>query len=137
MRHCVADDEISSLSEDPTATAPLEEFWQEQSKSSASSSGSGLEPPKGHSRERALSTVTAVISSEQLLPPFHPALSIIDYIDTFGPLIFRLHQAALLRKRILFVGAPPVRATCEFGMHLHSLRDNPANLVPQCMIYHY
>jgi hypothetical protein len=87
-----------------------------------------LEQPKGHSRERALSSITAAIPSEQSLPPFHPALSIIDYIDVFGPLVFRLQQAALLRKRILFVGPPPVRATCEFVYNLSVLSSIPGSL---------
>jgi hypothetical protein len=86
------------------------------------------EQPKGHSRERALSSITAVIPSEQSLPPFHPALSIIDYIDVFGPLVFRLQQAALLRKRVLFVGPPPVRATCEFVYNLSVLSSIPGSL---------
>jgi hypothetical protein len=60
--------------------------------------------------------VSAVTKDDERLPDYHPALAILHYIDVFGPLIFRLQQAALLRKRILFVGHPPVRAMCEFGM---------------------
>jgi hypothetical protein len=52
---------------------------------------------------------------EEKLPEHHPARGMLRYIDYFGPLVFRLQQAALLRKRILFVGHPPVRAMCEFG----------------------
>jgi hypothetical protein len=46
----------------------------------------------------------------------------------FGPLVFRLQQAALLRKRILFVGPPPVRATCEFVYNLSVLSTIPGSL---------
>jgi hypothetical protein len=59
--------------------------------------------------------LTSVLPSDQSLHPFHPARSIVQYIEVFGPLVFRLQQAALLRKRILFIGPPPVRAACEFG----------------------
>ncbi|KAF2011079.1 hypothetical protein BU24DRAFT_427287 [Aaosphaeria arxii CBS 175.79] len=115
----------SALAEDPKATAPLEAFWEEQSKPRSESSTLKPEQFKGHSRTRALSRITAVIPSEQSLPPFHPALSIVEYIDIFGPLVFRLQQAALLRKRILFVGAPPVRNTCEFVYNLSVLASIP------------
>jgi hypothetical protein len=92
--------------------APLEEFWEEHT---AHSSSHG-DDSKGHSRARAISTVSAVTQDDERLPAYHPALSILQYLDMFGPLVFRLQQAALLRKRILFVGTPPVRAMCEFGM---------------------
>jgi hypothetical protein len=60
---------------------------------------------------------------DERLPKNHPALAIVQYMDTFGPLVFRLQQAALLRKRILFVGSAPVRTACEFGMsHCHFVK---------------
>jgi hypothetical protein len=107
----------ATLADDPESLAPLEEFWQEQNSKHGSK---GEEPSdngeaKSHSRARAISTVSAVVKDEEGLPEYHPALSILRYIDIFGPLVFRLQQAALLRKRILFVGSPPVRAACEFG----------------------
>jgi hypothetical protein len=95
--------------------APLEEFWGEQT-SHMKSHGEASPDSKGHSRVRAISTVSAVTKDDEQLPDYHPALSILQYIDIFGPLVFRLQQAALLRKRILFIGSPPVRAMCEFGM---------------------
>lgn len=109
----------SALAEDPNATAPLEEFWEEESKPKATTPKQEVQ--QGHSRARALSTITAVVPSDQSLPPYHPALSMLQYIDVFGPLAFRLQQAALLRKRILFVGNPPVRTSCEFG-RIHALK---------------
>jgi hypothetical protein len=103
----------ATLAEDPEAVAPLEEFWGEQT---TRPHGEASTEGKGHSRARAISTVSAVNKDDERLPAYHPALSILQYIDIFGPLVFRLQQAALLRKRILFVGSPPVRAMCEFGM---------------------
>lgn len=66
--------------------------------------------------------------SEHSLPSFHPALSILEYIDTFGPLVFRLQEAALLRKRILFMTNPPIRPACEFGRSVVCLCDIVNNL---------
>lgn len=49
------------------------------------------------------------------LPQTHPIRSLLEYMKVLGPLIFPLHRAALLRKRILFVGTPPLRRLCDFG----------------------
>ena len=46
----------------------------------------------------------------------HPALSLPTLLRQFGPLIFPLYRAALLRKRILLVGEPPVQQSCNYGM---------------------
>lgn len=97
-------------------TAPLEEFWTEMASDKSKDDSSEQTETKGHSRARALSTASAFIKEDESLPDHHPALSLLQYIDTFGPLIFRLQQAALLRKRILFVGSPPVKTACEYGM---------------------
>jgi hypothetical protein len=116
----------SVLVDDVSKTEPLEQFWEQfrsdhkqdahNSKSNVPESSVQPGPSwRGHSRNRALSSLTAVLPTDQSLPPLHPALSIVKYIDTFGPLVFPLHREALLRKRILFIAPPPVRLTCEFG----------------------
>jgi hypothetical protein len=106
----------ATLADDPEAVTPLDEFWQEQVSRHGREDASDAGEAKGHSRARAISTVSAVMKDEESLPDYHPALSIQRFLDVFGPLVFRLQQAALLRKRILFVGVPPVRTACEFGM---------------------
>lgn len=108
----------ATLAHDSDTLTPLDEFWHQQSSSLPPAKGEPSELPhgKGHSRARAISTVSAVTRDDESLPSYHPALSILQYINVFGPLVFRLQQAALLRKRILFVGSAPVRKACEFGM---------------------
>ena len=69
----------------------------------------------GYRRPRAISGATALMTSHPTLPPHHPALSLPKFISDFGPLIFPLYRAALLRKRILMVGEPPVEPNCNFG----------------------
>ncbi|KAF2677666.1 hypothetical protein K458DRAFT_157335 [Lentithecium fluviatile CBS 122367] len=115
----------TALADDVSATTPLEEFWDEQSRPKGKEAKEGDAMKKGHSRARALSTITAVVPSDQRLPPFHPALSMLKYVEVFGPLVFRLQQAALLRKRILFVGSAPVRVCCEFVYNLSVLSSIP------------
>ncbi|KAJ4313605.1 hypothetical protein N0V94_006875 [Neodidymelliopsis sp. IMI 364377] len=106
----------AALAKDDTV-APLEEFWEEQT---SRTKPKGTDS-KGSVRDRAISTIMAIPKDEERLPEYHPALAILQYINTFGPLVFRLQQAALLRKRILFVGSPPVRTTCEFVYNLSVL----------------
>ncbi|KAF2183655.1 hypothetical protein K469DRAFT_710457 [Zopfia rhizophila CBS 207.26] len=130
----------SALADDPSFTTPLEEYWEQHGSDKGRRDAQGskfparqtsenfaaqAEPWKGHSRARALSNITAELPSEQSLPSFHPALSIMQYINVFGPLVFRLQQAALLRKRILFIASPPVRTTCEFVYNLSVLSSIP------------
>lgn len=49
------------------------------------------------------------------LSPYHPAWSLTKLLDRFGPLIFPVYRAALLRKRILISCHVPVREICDFG----------------------
>ncbi|KAF2497169.1 hypothetical protein BU16DRAFT_617184 [Lophium mytilinum] len=123
---------------DVSKTEPLETYWENHGangdqdnpnlNSSNISSGSNPSPWKTHNRSRALSSLIAVIPSEQSLPPWHPALSIVKYIDTFGPLVFPLQRAALLRKRILFMTSAPVRPACEFVYDLSILSSIPGSV---------
>ena len=64
---------------------------------------------------RAVSDAAALTGAPQLFASYHPALSLGAMMQLFGPLIFRLYRAALLRKRILLVGDAPVHRTCDFG----------------------
>ena len=66
-------------------------------------------------RNRAVSTASALAPPGQALSSHHPALSLPVMLDTFGPLIFPLYKAALLRKRILLMGQAPVELACNFG----------------------
>ena len=70
---------------------------------------------KGRARHRTPSDGTNLLPPGQTLTPFHPALSLPDFLDDFGPLVFPLQRAALLRKRILFVGHAPVEKACNYG----------------------
>lgn len=98
--------------------SPLEEYWDEH-KAPSDSAGESSEDPispftAAQRRVRAISSVS-LAPPNQTLAPFHPAHTILEYLDTFGPLLFPLHRAALLRKRILFITPPPMKLTCEYG----------------------
>lgn len=66
-------------------------------------------------RNRVISSASAMPPPGLSLSTYHPALSLSDFLDTFGPLIFPIYKAALLRKRILLAGQAPVELTCNFG----------------------
>ena len=123
----------SELIIDTTRTKVLEDFW-EAHKSQDSSYGKDtdslldspsslkyepirniLGKPKGHGRNRSASDGTALLPLGHNLSAYHPAWSLPHLLDSFGPLIFPIHRAALLRKRILITTQAPVQETCNFG----------------------
>jgi len=124
----------SELIVDTSNTKVLEDFWEQHK-------GYDTSAPKAESDSLLNSPVTGVrFSSEQrapgkpkhgrnrsasdgaaLLPPgnnlsaHHPAWSLLNLLETFGPLIFPIHRAAILRKRILITTHAPIEQTCNFG----------------------
>ncbi|KAK3504871.1 hypothetical protein B0T13DRAFT_18619 [Neurospora crassa] len=85
-------------------------------------------PGKGHSRNRSASDGTVLMSSSHRLSPYHPAWSLTSLLDTFGPLIFPIHRAALLRKRILISTHAPVHEACNFVYNLSVLSNIPLSV---------
>lgn len=85
-------------------------------------------PGKGHSRNRSASDGTVLMSSPHRLSPYHPAWSLTSLLDTFGPLIFPIHRAALLRKRILISTHAPVHEACNFVYNLSVLSNIPLSV---------
>ncbi|KAI0389794.1 hypothetical protein F5Y17DRAFT_447427 [Xylariaceae sp. FL0594] len=80
---------------------------------------------RGHTRSRSASDGAALLLPGHRLSPFHPAWSLTKLLDTFGPLIFPIHRAALLRKRILISGHAPVEQTCNFVYNISILSNIP------------
>ncbi|GAP87770.1 putative duf2347 superfamily protein [Rosellinia necatrix] len=95
--------------------------------------------PRGHARKRSASDGTALMLPGHRLSPFHPAWSLTKLLDTFGPLIFPIHRAALLRKRILISGHAPVEQVCNFVYNISVLSNIPlatANLLSSSSASH-
>lgn len=126
------------LAQDTSKTQPLEDFWEkhrwrdaegsEQPALEHESSSPGQVPSDANGyaprRSRVLSSASGLIQPGQFLPSHHPALSLPAFLDAFGPLIFPLYKAALLRKRILLVAQAPVEQTCNFGIPLPVLSSS-------------
>ncbi|OOQ87845.1 hypothetical protein PEBR_16741 [Penicillium brasilianum] len=84
--------------------------------------------PAAH-RNRAFSDAMVLENSRPALSPFHPASSLPDFIESFGPLIFPLYRAALLRKRILIMAEAPVHTPCNYVYDLSLLASLPNSLL--------
>lgn len=134
-----------TLVQDPAKTQPLKEFWlahklptEEDSQKEAAESPpdgqakrkQGQASPNGkmRTRNRAVSTASALAPPGQALSSHHPALSLPVMLDTFGPLIFPLYKAALLRKRILLMGQAPVELACNFVYDISILSGIPSSV---------
>ncbi|KAF4162381.1 hypothetical protein CNMCM6936_002144 [Aspergillus lentulus] len=110
-----------TYAKDMTNTQPLSDYWDNfeirVNDASAMSADSPLESPvslrfrerpDNLQRNRAFSDAIVLEASRPALTPFHPASSLPEFLDSFGPLILPLYRAALLRKRILFMAEAPV-----------------------------
>lgn len=107
-------------------TQLLSEYWEtHQIRESESFDGipdSPLDSPVGMFknpgellRGQISSDVMVLESPRPGLAPYHPASSLPEFIDCFGPLVFPLYRAALLRKRILLVTEAPVHLPSDYG----------------------
>ena len=72
-------------------------------------------PQTSYSRTRGMSDAPVMLHRGRSLSTNHPATSIPQFLETFGPLVFPLYRAALLRQRILILGEAPVMTNCHFG----------------------
>ncbi|KAG6141032.1 hypothetical protein E4U28_003220 [Claviceps purpurea] len=84
--------------------------------------------PTRHGRRRSASDGIALIPHEHNLSPYHPAWSLVNLLDKFGPLIFPIHRAALLRKRILISCHAPVHEVCDFVYDISILSNIPLSV---------
>jgi hypothetical protein len=125
----------SELVIDTSDTKILEEFWEEYKPRHSSydrdtdsllDSPTSLKykpvmstpvPAKGHRRNRSASDGMVLLPPGHHLSAYHPAWSLPRLLEMFGPLIFPIHRAALLRKRILITAHAPVEETCNFGAY--------------------
>ena len=99
-------------------TEALAKFWEQHRAdnparslppSPSASRGSNTTDPF-KKRKRAASEVTASWHIDAAWPLDHPALHVPAMLETFGPLLFPLHRAALARSRILLLGSPSVQS---------------------------
>ncbi|KAI1609401.1 hypothetical protein EDD37DRAFT_640455 [Exophiala viscosa] len=137
-RHAVVLKELArSQIEDGDNTTALEEYWDKHKLTPESRTGSGAQDPQqtnGYRKSRSMSAATTFISGHHALIPHHPASTLEESVKTFGPLIFPLYRAALLRKRILIVTDTPVEFSCNLVYNmsiLSSVSTSLLSLIPE------
>ena len=82
----------------------------------------------GQRSARRLSTTSGLNGPSHAMSSHHPALSLAGMLHVFGPLLFPLYRAALLRKRILFLTEAPVELACDYVYDVSVLSSLPASL---------
>ena len=109
--------------EDVENTSRLEQFWEQNrlrpndpNPQTPIESSENLSNSNGYQKSRSMSSGTHYISANHSLTPHHPATTLLDSLNLFGPLIFTVFRAALLHQRILIVIDTPVEFTCNLGM---------------------
>lgn len=103
-------------------TTLMEEYWN---KHKLEPNESSIQPPveandqqsDGYRKARSMSAATTFMPAQHRLMPHHPAATLLDALRTFGPLMFPVYRAALLRRRILIVTDTPVEFSCNLGKH--------------------
>ncbi|KAJ6446682.1 Gall11 coactivator domain protein [Purpureocillium lavendulum] len=127
-------DMAAKLAKDRNMTEVLEKYWDaNKAKEGVDESSANLPPSptqdrKTHSRNRSSSDGAALHPPEHKLSPFHPAWSLVQLLDRFGPLIFPIHRAALLRRRILISCHAPVHQICDFVYDISILSNIPLSI---------
>ncbi|RYO96522.1 hypothetical protein DL763_003141 [Monosporascus cannonballus] len=144
-KHAEALKELASkLAADAKATNLLEEYWEKHRARDGETTGPETSlpkqvpdspaisiqiptktPPRGHAGNRSMSDGTALLPPDHKLSPYHPARSLTRLLDIFGPLIFPIQRAALLRKRILISCHAPVHQICNFVYNISILSNIP------------
>ncbi|PNY23248.1 Protein LCHN [Tolypocladium capitatum] len=132
----------AKLAKDRNMTEVLEKYWDVNKADDAEApdaeapdaapaadlSPSPTQDHKTHSRKQSASDSAVLLPAEHRLSPYHPAWSLAKLLDRFGPLIFPIHRAALLRRRILISCHAPVHEICDFVYGISVLSNIPSSL---------
>ncbi|KIW11715.1 hypothetical protein PV08_11017 [Exophiala spinifera] len=128
----LARDQITDLKN----TALLEEYWnrhklQPDGSSTKSPADANGQRSNGYRKARSMSTATTFMPAQHKLMPHHPAATLLDAFRTFGPLLFPVYRAALLRKRILIVTDTPVEFCCNLVYNISILSSASESALSQ------
>ncbi|TKA65419.1 hypothetical protein B0A55_09752 [Friedmanniomyces simplex] len=120
-------------------TRALERFWEKHRVDNARARRPSSPDESRESfvlslkRKRGLSGVSDGLKLGSTIMADHPALYMPGFLDSLGPLLCPLYRAALLRKRILALGSPPVQTNCN-GVYilsiLSSIPQSAAEVLP-------
>ncbi|RFU76322.1 hypothetical protein TARUN_5910, partial [Trichoderma arundinaceum] len=126
----------ATLAKNRNQTEILEKYW-DSNKAREGETFSTVNTPlspvpdqshKTHGRNSSLTDGVSLFQPEHKLSPYHPAWSLAELLDSFGPLIFPIHRAALLRQRILISCHAPVHEICNFVYNISILSNIPLSI---------
>lgn len=128
---------------DVSDTSPLEEYWgqhqmqpsqatalpEESTEDLFMSRKDSHADTNGYQKFRSMSAGSAVTPGMHTFAAHHPATTLLDFLDSTGPLIFPLYRAAILRKRLLIITEAPVEFACNIVYNLSILASLPRSLL--------
>ncbi|PTB58783.1 hypothetical protein M431DRAFT_76290 [Trichoderma harzianum CBS 226.95] len=126
----------ANLAKNRNQTEILEKYW-DSNKAKEGETFSTVNTPispvpdqlrRTHGRHSSLTDGVSLFQPEHKLSPYHPAWSLAELLDSFGPLIFPIHRAALLRQRILISCHAPVHEICNFVYNISILSNIPLSI---------
>ncbi|KAL7936316.1 hypothetical protein V8C35DRAFT_254483 [Trichoderma chlorosporum] len=126
----------ATLAKNRNQTEILEKYW-DSNKAKEGETFSIVNTPispipdqlrRPHGRNSSLTDGVSLFQPEHTLSPYHPAWSLAELLDSFGPLIFPIHRAALLRQRILISCHAPVHEICNFVYNISILSNIPLSI---------
>ncbi|KAL7822115.1 hypothetical protein V8C26DRAFT_389988 [Trichoderma gracile] len=126
----------ATLAKNRNQTEILEKYW-DANKAKEGETFSTVNTPispvpdqfrKTHGRNSSLTDGVSLFQPEHKLSPYHPAWSLAELLDRFGPLIFPIQRAALLRQRILISCHAPVHEICNFVYDISILSNIPHSI---------
>ncbi|KAL7792503.1 hypothetical protein V8C37DRAFT_126099 [Trichoderma ceciliae] len=126
----------ANLAKNRNQTEILEKYW-DSNKAKEGETFSAVNTPsspvpdqsrKTRGRNSSLTDGVSLFQPEHKLSPYHPAWSLAELLDRFGPLIFPIHRAALLRQRILISCHAPVHEICNFVYNISILSNIPLSI---------
>ncbi|KAH0293484.1 hypothetical protein M436DRAFT_35202 [Aureobasidium namibiae CBS 147.97] len=116
---------VANTVDDTDNTHELQEYWEHHRLAAHDEPHPDLGHNSSQRKRRALSDAAGFHPADPTLSEDHPAMSLAHDLDTFGPLIFPLQRAALVKKSILIITPTPVQPACNLVYNLSVLSNIP------------
>ncbi|KAG9776610.1 hypothetical protein KCU95_g13283, partial [Aureobasidium melanogenum] len=116
---------VSNLVDNTDNTNTLQDYWEHNRLPNPDHKPLEHDQHLNRRKSRALSDAAGLHPSNPTLSQDHPAMSLAHDLDVFGPLIFPLQRAALLKKSILIMSSAPVQPACNLVYNLSVLSNIP------------
>ncbi|KAG9996928.1 hypothetical protein KCU72_g19361, partial [Aureobasidium melanogenum] len=115
----------SNIVDDTDNTNALQEYWEHNRLINSDQQSLDHDQHLNRRKSRALSDAAGLHPTNPTLSQDHPAMSLAHHLHVFGPLIFPLQRAALLKKSILIMSSAPVQSACNLVYNLSVLSNIP------------